>query len=283
MTQTQHRVGVCSWSLQCSTPAELARRIAEVGVSAVQLALDPLRTGAWSEGDTIAELAAAGITIRSGMMGMRGEDYSTLESIRRTGGVRLDEHWKENFAAANANAKIAERLALNLVSFHAGFLPHSREDPERARLLERLRKITDTFAERGVHVAFETGQETARTLAEALQDLARPYAGINFDPANMLLYDMGDPIAALTELAPDVRQIHIKDARRTRKPGEWGEEVVAGTGEVDWRALFATLRSQRIDCDLMIEREAGADRVGDIRRARELVERMQSEGAGSRA
>ena len=39
--------------------------------------------------------------------------------------------------------------------------------------------------------------------------------GVNFDPANMLLYDKGDPIEALRLLGPWVRQVHIKDARKT--------------------------------------------------------------------
>ena len=89
------------------------------------------------------------------------------------------------------------------------------------------------------------GLETARrrrpALLELLQKLKRPNVGVNFDPANMILYDKGDPIEALRMLGPWIRQVHIKDARRTKVPGTWGEEVAAGTGEVDWQAFFATL------------------------------------------
>ena len=51
--------------------------------------------------------------------------------------------------------------------------------------------------------------------------------GVNFDPANMILYDKGDPIAALRVVGPWIRSLHIKDARRTKVPGTWGEEVAA--------------------------------------------------------
>jgi sugar phosphate isomerase/epimerase len=139
-------------------------------------------------------------------------------------------------------------------------------------LLRRLRQVVDVFADQGVHLAFETGQETADTLLHALAELDRPRAGVNFDPANMLLYGMGDPIAALGLLAPHVRQIHIKDARRTKTPGTWGEEVPAGTGEVNWKQFFAVVAERELSVDLMIEREAGNDRVGDIVTARKLVE-----------
>jgi L-ribulose-5-phosphate 3-epimerase len=270
------RLGVCSWSLKPRSPQDLAQKAQWCGVDALQLALDPLRTGAWSVGDTVEALAAAGLCVRSGMMTMAGEDYSSFESIRRTGGVGLDERWPENLAAARANAELAWRLRLPLVSFHAGFLPERSEDtgrpePRRAVLLDRLRALVDVFAERGVAVGFETGQESAATLLDALQDLQRPAAGVNFDPANLLLYGMDDPVAALQQLLPHVRQVHIKDARRPRSAGEWGEEVPVGTGEVDWDAFLARLVAGAPGVDLMIEREAGQDRIGDVRVARDLV------------
>ena len=64
---------------------------------------------------------------------------------------------------------------------------------------------------------------------------------------------------------------HIKDARRTKVPGTWGEEVAVGTGEVDWPAFFATLRKLNYTGDFVIEREAGSQRVADIRTAKEIV------------
>jgi sugar phosphate isomerase/epimerase len=167
---------------------------------------------------------------------------------------------------------------LPLVSVHAGFLPPDARDPERATLLARLRTIVDVYADKGVRVAFETGQETAETLAAVLAELDRPSAGVNFDPANMLLYGMGDPVAALRRLAPHVRQVHVKDARRTKVPGTWGDEVPAGTGEVDWKAFFEAIESARLAIDFMIEREAGSDRLGDIGSARALVARFATVG-----
>ncbi len=264
-------IGVCSWSLRPESPRDLVERLRAVGLRHVQLALRPLRTGAWPLAETIERLAAEGIEIRSGMWQPLGEDYSSLAAIRATGGVRPDALWRENRAAAERDALLAERLGIRLVTFHAGFLPHDRDDPERPVLLERLRQVADIFAARGCDVAFETGQESAETLLEVLDDLDRPGAGVNFDPANMILYGMGDPIPALELLGARVCQAHVKDARRPRAPGEWGEEVPVGRGEVDWRRFCQALEAARPGCDLMIEREAGEDRVADIRAARDLV------------
>jgi len=273
------RIGVCSWSLRPAGPEELAERARACGLSAVQLALDPLRTGAWDEARTRAVLERADIAVLSGMMGMRGEDYSSLESIRATGGVRPDGQWDANLDAARANAALAARLGLGLVSFHAGFLPEDAGDPARATMLARLRAIADAFAAEGVDVALETGQEGAETLAGVLADLDHPAVGVNFDPANMLLYGMGEPVEALARLAPWVRQIHVKDARPPAVRGRWGSEVAAGTGAVDWRRFFAVARERALDVDLVIEREAGDDRAGDVRAARALLARVAGEWA----
>ncbi len=266
------RIGVCSWSLRPRDAQELARDVRAAGLDAVQLALDPLRTGAWAIDATVHELAAAGVDVLSGMMGTGHEDYSSLAAIARTGGFGPDEHWEESRAIARADAELAARLGLSLVTFHAGFLPKPG-DARRGVMIERLGAVADAFAEHGVDVGLETGQEDAETLLGFLRELERPGVGVNFDPANMILYGMGDPVEALRELAPHVRQVHVKDALPTDVPGTWGAEVPAGEGAVDWRAFFGVLGARSVD--LVIEREAGERRLADVRAARELVERLR--------
>lgn len=279
MSNVMDRLGVCSWSLQPASPRELADKVASLGLRKVQLHLDPIREGAWKADETAGLLRLANVRIASGMMGTKGEDYSTLESIRLTGGLRPDEHWEANLKAAEGNAIFAARFGIPLVTFHAGFLPHDASDPLRTRMVERLRQFAEVFAARNVRVALETGQEDATTLLSVLSDVntelaPRARLGVNFDPANMILYAMGDPIDALQRLAPHVMQIHIKDAKPTAKPGTWGSEEVAGTGAVDWPRFFEAVHAARLQCDLMIEREAGSQRESDIRTARDLVRRV---------
>jgi L-ribulose-5-phosphate 3-epimerase len=269
------RLAVCSWSLQPASADDLLTKLAATGLTRLQIALDPIRNdagGAWR--DFAALCARRGVTCVSGMFGTVGEDYTTLDSIRRTGGVVPDATWPDTWRNIQADAGVTERLGLGLVTFHAGFLPHEASDPTFATLQARLRQIADLFAARKMAVAFETGQEEAGTLAAFLRALGRANVGVNFDPANMLLYDKGDPVAALRTLAPWLRQCHVKDAVRTKTPGAWGEEVRVGTGQVDWKAFFSTLDAVRFTGNLCIEREAGNQRVADIRAAREFVERL---------
>ncbi|MGP8198172.1 MAG: sugar phosphate isomerase/epimerase family protein [Limisphaerales bacterium] len=270
------KLAVCSWSLQVGDPQELMAQLQGVGIRRVQIALDPLRESPAVWGG-LAELCDRhGVELVSGMFGAVGEDYSTLESIRRTGGVVPDATWPENWRNIQAAADLARKLNLKLVTFHAGFLPHETSDPKYQTLLQRLSRIADLFAERGMELGLETGQETAETLGAFLHKLGKPNLGVNFDPANMILYDKGDPIAALRTLGPWLKQCHVKDAVRTRTPGTWGVEVPVGAGEVDWRAFLRTLEELRFEGNLVIEREAGEQRVADIRAAREHLKRIKN-------
>ena len=265
-------VAVCSWSLRAKNPVELVDRVRSTGARAVQLALTPIAEdpALWSE--TFARLADAGIDIASGMLETVGEDYSTLDAIRATGGVVPDATWPATRARAAEVARIAGAHGVKLVTFHAGFIPHE-EGAQRDELFARLRGISRMFADHGARIAFETGQESADTLAHALDHLGDGTIGVNFDPANMILYGMGDPVAAVARLAPRIAQVHVKDALPTTVPGTWGSEVSVGTGAVDWKAFLAALAHVPATVRLAVEREAGDDRVGDIRAAMELLAR----------
>jgi L-ribulose-5-phosphate 3-epimerase len=271
---TFDRLAVCSWSLHPTSPQDLITKLLATGIRRVQLALDPLRESPGVWGETPALFAKNGITIVSGMFGCVGEDYSTLDSIRATGGIAPDATWEQNWINIRTTAALAQQLGVKMILFHAGFLPHDEKDPNYAKMLRRLAEIADVFKAANVEVALETGQETASDLLRVLQGLKRPNVGVNFDPANMILYDKGNPIAALRTLGPWIRSLHIKDARRTKVPGTWGEEVVVGTGEVDWPAFFATLRELNYTGNFVIEREAGNQRVADICSAKEVVTKL---------
>ena len=265
-------IGVCSWSLQPIGPKLLVELIRNCGLEAVQIALNPLVIHPRDWADTFMYLQDAGIRVLSGMMESIGEDYSSLDSIRRTGGLLPDATWPQTLELMLRVADLAAESSLRLVSFHAGFIPHEADAPERAVIVKRLRTVVDAFAERSIDLALETGQETAATLLGVLEQIDRPNLGVNFDPANMILYDQGDPVESLRMLASHVAQVHIKDARPTSTPGAWGQEVAVGEGAVDWPALLEVVRTLPREVDLVIEREAGTQRVADVITAHELLQ-----------
>ena len=269
-TNVADRLAVCSWSLEPGSPEELIEKMRQIGINKMQLRLDLLATDpAWAEAGQ--KLKDAGMELIGGMFPAVGEDYSSLESIARTGGVVPDETWPKTWEIVQQIAPIAGQLGLDYVMFHAGFLPHEESAPNFKKLLGRVQQVADAFGEVGAKVGLETGQEDAPTLLQFFQHVGRPNVTINFDPANMILYDKGDPVESLRVLSKHLGQVHIKDANRTARPGTWGEEVVVGTGEVEWPAFFEALDEAEFDSYLVIEREAGDDRVGDIRMAKEHV------------
>ena len=268
---TSPRIGVCSWSIRPRGPDELVQRLGQLEIPAVQLALAPVIAEPAVWGGALDKLDAAGVRVVSGMLALAGEDYTTLESIRRTGGVRPDDTWPANRQLAERVARLAGDAGIGLVTLHAGFLEERADDPVRQVMIERLGVMADVFAGHGVDVAFETGQETADTLQGVLDELDRSNVGVNFDPANMILYGMGEPIEALRELAPRIRQVHVKDALPADRPGTWGAEVPAGRGAVAWDAFFDAATAIEPPVNFVIEREAGED-LADIAAARTLIE-----------
>lgn len=268
--QKPSQFALVSWATHAKTPAELAARVKEIGLNKIQmhLALAYADPAVW--GNVQSDLQKEGIEIISGMFGTTGEDYSTLETIRLTGGFIPDKHWEANWKAVQDNTKVAAAMGLKLISTHSGFLPDDKKDPNFNKLVDRISQVAKHLGQHGITMLFETGQETADTLWQFLQALDQNGAsntGVNFDPANMILYDKGDPIASLKKLMPRVKQVHIKDAVRTKTPGTWGTEVPIGEGQVDWKSFIQVLSEGDFQGHLVIEREAGQDRVGDVRRA----------------
>ena len=265
------RLAVCSWSLRPSDPADLASRLQDLGILRTQLDLDPLREQAAVWGGLPAVLADAGIEAVSGMCRTVGEDYTSLDTIRRTGGLVPDATWSANWANLQLTVQNARRLGLTIVMTHAGFLPHDPSDPAFEKLLGRMRQVARLFADHGLTLCCETGQESAAALVGFLDHLAEPNVAVNFDPANMLLYNNGDPIAALRCIGHRVKSCHLKDATVTQVPGNWGEEVPIGTGQVDWSAFFATMAELDYRGYFCFAREAGAARGADVAAGRDYL------------
>ncbi len=197
------------------------------------------------------------------MLGFPGEDYTTPATIQKTGGFGNPATRKERLERLVWALDRTRSLGLSDLMLHAGFLPEPG-DPDRKPFLDTLGQVSALAQERGVTVAFETGQETADLLRLTLDELKCPNLKVNFDPANMILYDKGDPIRAVEILGPDIRSVHVKDANRTKVPGTWGEEVPLGEGQVNIKKFVQTLKKVGYRGPLCIEREVG-DQEGRLR------------------
>lgn len=268
-----HDIGVCSWSLRQPSAADLVRVCGELGLSHVQLALYPLLEMPESQRQAdLAALREAEIELTAGMVSFPGEDYTTLSSIRMTGGLLPDEHWPTRLSTLQQAAELAGQIGLRIVSTHVGFIPRSA-DPRYRVVLSRVQEVARAFDERGILLLMETGQERATELLQFLNDLPIRNVAVNFDPANMILYGAGDPLEAIHTLGRHIRHVHIKDAIHSDQPGlKWGEEVPFGRGQVNAKAFLQALASVDYTGPLVIEREAGPTRIADIRTAIETLQ-----------
>lgn len=258
---------------------EVAVAMEKAGVRGIHLALGPFinpdnRHGAAESAETwefVKEQVRSGKwKVMSTMIGTVGEDYTTLETIKKTGGIVPDATWEENQRIVTAGAKLTQELGVKYMSLHAGFL--DAEDRQAfGKYVQRVTWMRDEAAKYGVMIILESGQETAAELVDFMRTV--PGIGINFDPANMILYAKGCPIEAVHLLKPWIRQVHIKDALLTTKPGEWGTEVRWGDGQVGGKKFLQTLENLGYTGNYVIEREGGDRRADDIELASERLEK----------
>jgi sugar phosphate isomerase/epimerase len=273
-------IGVCSWSLQVKSVPELAKLMKEVGAATTQVALGDPNHATWKEGTSfIKALKQSHLEVTGTMIGYPGEDYTTPQTIRKTGGFGDPALRRERLDMFKKAVDMTCELGSKILLSHAGFVPEP-ESPERSGFLDCLYEAAEYAGKREVTFAMETGQETAELLRRTLDELAMESLKVNFDPANMILYDMGNPIHAIEVLGADIVHVHVKDARPPSKKGSWGEEVPLGEGSVGMADFLEALAAIDYSGPLVVEREVGnqAQRVEDIRKGIQLLRKLITGG-----
>jgi L-ribulose-5-phosphate 3-epimerase len=257
-------IGVCSWSMHSDT-TELAKLMTQVGINHIHLELNP--AFAPNGKDYLDSVRRHGWQLTATMVWFAQEDYSTLETIRQTGGIVPDDCWPQRKELVLDAIKLTASLGAKYLSLHFGFI-----DAANTALAGRAKCLADAAAKKDVVLLMETGQETAQMLADFLEKLAHPALAVNFDPANMILYGKGEPIEAVKILGRWIRHVHAKDALRSPVAGQWGKEVVWGSGQVGGEVFLKALKQTGFAGALSIEREAGASRVDDIKCAAQTLQ-----------
>jgi sugar phosphate isomerase/epimerase len=225
-----------------------------------------------------------------------GESYADIPTVQRTVGfippATRSAREKRTYEVIDTAA------ALGVPSFacHVGFVPHNRSNADYVAVRDLVRRICDHAAKFGMSFALETGQEPPEALLDFMRDTDRENLKVNFDPANLILYGVCDPIEALRKLAPHVVSVHCKDGvwPATDKPGALGVEMPLGEGAVGMARFIASLQEIGYTGPLTIEREVALDQdmddrhkegvshLDDIRNAIKLLERLRS-GHGATA
>src|SRR5439155_372121 len=116
------------------------------------------------------------------LIGFPGEDYSTIPTIRKTGGYVSEEEYPVRKQLTKAAAQLAGEMGMKMLSTHIGFVPPS-SDPNYAGMLGRVCSVATDLGELGLELLMETGQESAPELLQLLNDLRCKNVRVNFDRA----------------------------------------------------------------------------------------------------
>src|SRR5262245_5966793 len=161
-------IGVCSWSLQVKSIAELKGFLDRLGIDVVQIACGDPHHAAWDEGDAMPAAAkAADFRMSGAMLGFPGEDYTTPQTIEKTGGFGDPATRTERLARFEWALRRTKELGLSDIMLHAGFIPEVG-DTGRKSFLDTLARVSELARQAGITVAFETGQESAALLRRTL-------------------------------------------------------------------------------------------------------------------
>lgn len=229
----------------------------ELGVPTIQLHAPHQASRTQAAADAfLKRLQGFGIQLTAVFGGFEGESYADIPTVVRTVGLVPPETRAARTQEMKEISDFAKILGCPVVALHIGFVPHDRTLPLYQEVLDVAREVCDHCAKNGQALHLETGQETADDLLQFIKDVGRNNLFINFDPANMILYGTGEPIAALRKVGAFVRSIHCKDGKWAKNPGqEWGQEVPLGEGDVGMENYLRTLAEIGYTGPLTVERE----------------------------
>ena len=229
----------------------------ELGVPTIQLHAPHKSTRTEENaGRFLKRLDNLGIKITVVFGGFEGESYADIPTVVRTVGLVPRETRAERVAEMKEISDFARLLNVRAVGLHIGFVPHETSDPLYREIVEITADLCDHCKGNNQTLHLETGQEPAETLVRFIGDVGHENLFVNFDPANMILYGSGEPIAALKQVGRFVRSVHCKDGKWAKNPGkEWGQEVPLGEGDVGMENYLRTLDSLGYTGPLTIERE----------------------------
>ena len=262
--------------LRCGSIDE--RRIAyyhEIGLDSIQIAgvyEDWLAPGnaARKASDAFFELFRKyDITVPTMFMSYPNQDWN---NPREGIGVVPEKTRAERMILTCRQMNWAKRYGIRYITCHAGFVPEERNEFYE-RFIADMKQLVKFAAANEQEFLFETGTETVAGLKQTIEDIGEPNVGINFDPANLLIYGTDDPAVLADQLADRIRVIHCKDADPAEADAPRGKETVLGKGSTKFASLLTKLLQGGFSGPLIIERELplGPEQEKDIAEAVKLI------------
>jgi L-ribulose-5-phosphate 3-epimerase len=268
-------VGVMFWPW--FEPLQTIQTLKQLGVRCGQLGMhDKADLSVASAMAWRAACTEEDFTIATVFAAYEGEGYADIATVEKSVGFVPAATRAQRIERTLRLSDFARVLGVPSIACHVGFVPHDVSDETYVAVRAGVRAVCDHAAGNGQTFALETGQEPADVLQQFIEGVARPNLRINFDPANLILYGTGDPIAALDVLAPWIASVHAKDGDWPVAAGQLGVEQRLGEGSVGMLRFVDKLRQIGYQGGLFVEREVEplAVRLADIGHGIELLRAM---------
>ena len=196
-----------------------------LGVPTLQLhAPSPRLRTAECAAEFLTRIRHLNMTLTAVFGGFEGESYADIPTVARTVGLVPEATRSERLAEMKEISDFAGRLECNVVALHLGFVPHDRAAPLYGEVVATTQELCRHCERNLQSLHLETGQETAEALLRFIEDVGARNLFVNFDPANMILYGTGEPIAAP---APSAASCEASTARTRCGPTNQGRRGVA--------------------------------------------------------
>jgi sugar phosphate isomerase/epimerase len=255
------------------TLCDLGFRCGQIGIPG-KLDLDPRVIQEWKKA-----LEQAHFTVYTAFAAFEGESYADIPTVQRTVGFIPEVTREVRERRMLEVSDFAAQLGVGGIATHVGFVPEDTSDRDYLSVREMVRRVCDHAVSHQQTFALETGQERAEILLDFLIDVNRRNLGINFDPANMILYGTGDPVESLGVVGQHVVSVHCKDGDwpPAGVPGALGSERPLGQGSVDLKGFLAGLKKIGYKGPLTIEREAHdkEERLRDLKEGKRLLDELK--------
>lgn len=170
-------------------------------------------------------------------------------------------------------AQYANELNIKHIITHVGFIPEDPNSSTYKELVILIKRIAEILDKNRQWFLFETGQETPATLIRMIGDVGMKNLGVNFDPANLIMYGKANPADAVDLLGQYIKGVHIKDGSYPVDGKNLGIEKPLGEGKVNIKEILNKLKLFGYDGALTIEREiSGDEKVNDILKAKNIID-----------
>ena len=245
----------------------------------------------WSYDDALDGIAGAGYKLTGLLSGQRGESFTSSaatpeylnrlsQRIKQRGlavnvtaiHFRPEASLSENISDLRQQIENAARLELKFM------LTFGVDKPEHFENFYRLMADAAARAEKhGIQIVLKPhggSSGASEEILRCLDKVAHPNFKIWYDAGNIIYYTGKDPVAELEPVSRHVTGFCAKDC-----PGPKGEVMSQfGTGKVDFKAVFAKLKSAGFSGPIMVEGvkvgSTAEETTGNARANREFLERV---------